>query len=142
VIASVIYRATGARFDLLMRRIVTTPLEIGACYGWACGDGAVGRTVVLYELDGSAIRDDLKGRRLNGPVATLPDTPCDLVSYRPWEKGAIFGPQGGPRISANDLAVVGRLILNRGKYGGSFLSSVSIDTMLQPVWRATATGGY
>ena len=41
VVASVMERATGERFDRLMQRLVLAPLKLDACYNWAtCSDGA------------------------------------------------------------------------------------------------------
>jgi CubicO group peptidase (beta-lactamase class C family) len=98
--------------------------------------------VVLYELDGTVVRDDLKGKRPDCPVTTLPSAPCDLAGYRLGGNGAIFSPQGGLRISAKGLAVIGRLILNDGRHRGRpFLQKTSLETMLQPAWRATTDAG-
>jgi CubicO group peptidase (beta-lactamase class C family) len=41
-----------------------------------------------------------------------------------------------------DLAVIGQLLLNRGRHGGSiFLSEASIDTILAPVWTFNGSNG-
>lgn len=143
VVATVMEAATGERFDILMDRLVLTPLGLGACFNWStCHDEAIERAVVLYAPDGSVVRDDLKGERPACPVVVAPGATCDLASYRPGTNGAIFSPQGGLRISVDSLATVGRLLLNRGRhYKRRFLSKASIETMLAPEWRFNGSNG-
>jgi len=141
VVASIMERATGERFDRLMARLVLQPLGLDACFNWTtCTDAAVARAAVLYEPDGRVIRDDLGGARPACPV--LAPNGCDLSNYQPGGNGALFSPQGGLRISARDLATVGRLLLNRGQHGGArFLSEASIRTLVTPVWRYDGANG-
>lgn len=143
VIASVMEAATGERFDRLMERLVLDPLALDACFNWTtCSDAAVARAVVLYAPDGSVVRDDLGGQRPACPVLPGPDGSCDLGSYRPGSNGALFSPQGGLRISARDLATIGRLLLNRGRHRGRpFLSEASISEMMRPEWRFDGRNG-
>lgn len=142
VIASVMERATGERFDRLIDRLVLAPLGLDACFGWAsCRADTVTRGVALYEQDGSVRRDDLAFRRAPCPVASL--TPaCDLAAYVPGANGALFSPQGGLRISARDLAKVGQLLLHRGRHRGErFLTRASMATITRPAWRFDGGNG-
>jgi CubicO group peptidase (beta-lactamase class C family) len=141
VIASVMEKVTGERFDRLMARLVLQPLGIDACFNWTtCSDAAVARATGLYAPDGSVIRDALDGRRPDCPV--LAPQGCDLSAYQPGSNGALFSPQGGLRISARDLATVGRLLLNLGMHDGHpFLSEASIRTLVTPVWTFDTTNG-
>lgn len=143
VIASIMEKATGERFDRLMARLVLKPLELDACFNWTtCSDAALGRAVVLYGDDGAVLRDDLRGKPPECPVAQVEGGKCDLEAYKLGSNGAIFSPQGGLRASVRDLSVVGRLLLNRGKHEGqSFLSAASIDTLLAPLWQYDGSNG-
>ena len=143
VIASVMERATGERFDRLMERLVLRPLGLEACFNWSgCGERALGRAVVLYEEDGSPLRDDLKGRRAECIVTPAADGSCDLSGYVPGINGALFSPQGGLRISMRDLAAVGQLLLNKGRHRGQrFLSESSIAAIVRPKWQFDRTNG-
>lgn len=137
VIASVMERATGARFDALMARLVLVPLKLEACFNWAaCSDARVARAVVLYRADGTVAVDDLHGGRpacpVNGPAG------CDLGSYRPGDNGALFSPQGGLRISMRDLATIGRMLL---KDGDGFLKPGSVAELERVVWRFDGSNG-
>lgn len=143
VVASVVEKATGERFDRLMERLVLRPLALDACFNWTtCSDAAMARAVVLYAGDGAVLRDDLGGRRPDCPVVPAADGSCDLLSYRPGDNGALFSPQGGLRISARDLAKVGRLLLNRGRHDGeAFLTGESVDALLMSHWRYDGANG-
>ena len=143
LVAAIMERAAGERFDRLLARLVLEPLTLDACLNWTtCSEAAVARAVVLYEPDGTVIRDDLGGRRPACPVLAPDGVPCDLASYRLGGNGALFSPQGGLRISVRDLATIGRLLLNRGRHGGGrFLSEASIDALLTPAWRFDGGNG-
>jgi CubicO group peptidase (beta-lactamase class C family) len=142
VIASVMEKASGERFDLLMKRLVLGPLNLDACFNWpTCSDSAVARAVVLTQ-DGKAVRDDLGGKRPACPVFVRDGEPCDLNRWRLGDNGALFSPQGGLRISARDLARIGRLLLGGGTINGvRILSPQSVDTMLAPAWRFDGANG-
>ncbi|WP_324750467.1 serine hydrolase domain-containing protein [Sphingomonas sp. LY54] len=143
VVASVMEAVTGERFDRLMGRLVLGPLGLDACFNWTtCSDAAMARAVVLYAGDGAVLRDDLGGRRPDCPVVPAADASCALQSYRLGSNGALFSPQGGLRISARDLATVGRLLLNRGRHeGAAFLRPESIEALLAPHWRYDGANG-
>ncbi|MFS0735780.1 serine hydrolase domain-containing protein [Sphingomonas sp. 1P06PA] len=141
VIASVMEAATGERFDRLMDRLVLAPLKIDGCFNWAmCGNRAIGRAVVLYDGAHAPVRDDLGGRRPPCPVVPAANGTCDLARWRAGENGALFSPQGGLRISARDLARIGRLLLGDGTVDGiRLLSPGSIARLTGPDW--TYDGG-
>lgn len=143
VIATVMEKASGERFDRLMHRLVMAPLGLDACYNWTmCSDGAVARAVVLHDTDGSVRLDDLKGRQPPCPVYATPTSGCDLAGYVPGINGGLFSPQGGLRISARGLATIGRLLLTDGRHDGApFLSEASVATVLQPGWQFDGNNG-
>lgn len=135
VVASVMERATGERFDRLMDRLVLAPLGLDACYNFAgCSDGAAARAVVLYH-EGKPVRDDHHGGRPACPVTPAIDGSCDLSRWRTGANGAIFSPQGGLRISARGLAKIGRLLLGRGTVDGvTLLTPRSVALLERPLW--------
>ena len=136
VIASVMEAATGERFDRLMARLVLQPLGLDASFNWTMSSpAALARRAILYSADGRAVRDEFPGGDPGCPVLTPAGAACDLAGYRPGTNGALFSPQGGLRVSARDLATIGRLLLNGGMNGGvRFLSEASIRTLVTPVW--------
>jgi CubicO group peptidase (beta-lactamase class C family) len=143
IVASVMEKATGERFDRLIHRLVFAPLSLDACFNWTtCSDAALARAVTLYDDDGSVLRDDLGGKQPECPVVPATDGSCDLARYKLGENGAIFSPQGGLRISARDLAVIGQLLLNQGRHRGQpFVSAASIAAITQPQWRFNGSNG-
>jgi CubicO group peptidase (beta-lactamase class C family) len=141
IVASIVERVTGERFDLWMRREVIEPMKLDACYNWpTCSDAKVARAVVLTQ-GGKAVRDDLAGKRPDCPVFVDKGS-CDLGRWKLGENGALFAPQGGLRISMNDLARVGRMLLDGGTLDGvRILSPKSVEAMLSPVWRFDGRNG-
>ena len=143
IVASIVERVTGERFDVWMRREVLDPMKLDACYNWAtCSDAAAARAVELDDPSGKPLKDDLHGKRPDCPVLVDEGEPCDLSRWRPGENGSLFAPQGGLRISANGLARVGRMLLNDGTLDGvRILSPHSVDTLLTQVWRFDGHNG-
>jgi CubicO group peptidase (beta-lactamase class C family) len=142
VIAAAMEKATGERFDLLMQRLVLAPLDIEACFNWAsCKPETAARAVVLYR-EREPVRDDHRGAAPACPVTPAADGSCDLARWQAGRNGAIFSPQGGLRISARDLAKIGRLLLNEGQLGEvRLLRPASVRAILTPQWRFDGTNG-
>ena len=142
VVAAVMERATGERFDRLMARLVLVPLKLDACYNWiTCSDAAAARAVVIYRA-GQPTNDDNHGQRPACPVQPATDGGCDLAGWRAGSNGAIFSPQGGLRISARGLARIGRLLLGRGMVDGvRLLSPQSIALLERPLWTFDGSNG-
>jgi CubicO group peptidase (beta-lactamase class C family) len=144
VVASVMEKATGERFDRLMDRLVLKPLKLDACFNWTtCSTATIARAAVLYAPDGSVLRDDLNGAPPPCPVVPAANGGCDLSTYRLGGNGALFSPQGGLRISVRDLAKVGGLLLRRGRLadGSRFLSESSLTEMERVHWRFDGANG-
>ena len=142
IVASIVERVTGERFDIWMHREVLQPMRIDACFNWpTCSDSAVASAVVLMQ-GGKPVRDDLGGRRPDCPVFVRDGEPCDLSRWRLGENGALFSPQGGLRISARGLGRIGRMLLNGGTLDGvRILSPQSVETLLRPEWRFDGRNG-
>jgi len=142
VIAGVMERATGERFDLLMQRLVLAPLGLHACYGWpSCDAATAARAVVLY-ADGKPQVDDNQGRKPACGITRARDGSCDLSQWRAGTSSNAFGPQGGLRISANDLAKIGRLLLGEGEVDGvRLLQPASVTAMIGPEWSFDGRNG-
>ncbi len=139
VVATAMEGATGARFDILMERLLFRPLAIDGCFNWTrCSDAAIARAVVLRGADGRVRRDDLGGKRPACPVVPAADGSCDLAAYRPGTNGALFSPQGGARLSARGLARIGQLLLRRGE---RLLTPESIARIVDPVWTFSGDNG-
>lgn len=136
IIAALMERATGERFDKLMQRLVMAPLGLDACYNWnTCSERTAARAVVLYDDQRKPVRDDHQGRKPACSTNAARDGSCDLSQWKPGANGALFSPQGGLRISANGVAKIGRLLLGDGEVDGMrLLTPASIRTMTTPAW--------
>ena len=143
LVAAAMERASGERFDLLMQRLVLEPLDIAGCYNWAaCDEATAARAVVLYDEARKPVRDDHRGRKPDCAVIVAEGAGCDLSQWRPGENGALFSPQGGLRISARDLAKIGRLLLGEGEVDGvRLLSAASVRSLLAPQWQYAPGNG-
>lgn len=142
LVASMMERATGERFDLLMQRLVFAPMKIDACFNWtSCSDATARRAVVQYRARQVTIDENRSGK----PACTVrpaADGSCDLSSWRPGINGALFSPQGGLRISARDLVKIGRLLLNGGQLDGvRIIGARSVALMERPVWTWNGKSG-
>jgi CubicO group peptidase (beta-lactamase class C family) len=142
VIAAVMERATGERFDRLMDRLVLRPLELDACYNWAsCSPATAARAVVIYRAK-QPTKDDNKGAAPACAVTPASDGSCDLGKWRAGANGAIFSPQGGLRISARGLTKIGRLLLGGGKLDGvRLLTRKSVALLETPLWTFDGSNG-
>ena len=143
LVAQLMERASGERFDRLMRQLVLEPLQLDACFNWSgCSDAAIARAVVLYDAHGKPQRDDLEGIAPACPVIAAADGNCDLSQWQAGHNGALFSPQGGLRISANDLARIGRLLLNDGMLDGvRVLRPGTVQLLASPHWTYTGSNG-
>jgi CubicO group peptidase (beta-lactamase class C family) len=143
IIGSIIEKVTGERFDMWMRREVLEPMKLDACFNWpTCSDAAVGRAVELDTPEGKSVKDDLHGVRPACPVFVKNGEPCDLGRWKLGENGSLFAPQGGLRISARDLARIGRMLVNGGTLDAvRILSSQAVDTLLTQTWRFDGSNG-
>lgn len=139
VIAAVMERASGERFDRLMQRLVMAPLKIDACFNWTtCSPAAKRRAVVLYRA-GAVTRDR---DAFACPVTPAGDGSCAIPEAADGRNGAIFSPQGGLRISARDLARIGRLLLNGGALDGvRLLTPGSMALLETPIWTYDGSNG-
>ena len=142
LIGAAMERATGERLDLLMQRLVLQPLGLRACYGWpACDAVTAARAVVLYR-EGKPVVDDNQGRKPECGITKARDGSCDLSIWRAGAAANVFGPQGGLRIAAADLAKIGRLLLGEGEVDGvRLLKPDSVRAMLGPQWRFDGGNG-
>lgn len=150
VVAAVIERVSGLRFDRYMRRNVLQPLGLPASYN-VCDLSASqpDRVATLWrkrdsnevwqpeqdwvpQLDDGAVACHY-GRE---PVALGEDPGEILPGYTPGENPTLFSPQGGLRASARDLSVIARMLMAGGQYDGvRILSPESVKQMLTAEWR-------
>ena len=139
VVASVMERVTGERFDRLMQRLVLRPLRLDACFNWSgCSATTAAHAVVLYRASGEVAKDDLHGALPACLVVPASAGSCDLSRYVMGSNGAAFSPHGGLRISMRGLAKIGQLLARRGQ---GFLSRHSFAELTSVQWRFDGANG-
>lgn len=149
ILATVMERVSGQRFDLFMRDRVLAPLGIDGGYNVnLLSDEGLGKLAALYRKAGSdevwrpwgpwiAQVDDLGGRRDAVPFRAAPGIGSEALNdYEPGTNGSIFSPQGGLRISVRDLAKITRLFIGGGEVDGvRILTTRSVELMTTARWR-------
>jgi CubicO group peptidase (beta-lactamase class C family) len=153
VVAAIIERVSGQRFDGYMRREVLRPLGLRASFN-VCDLSATrpDEIATLYRK-----RDAAENWQPGGDwVAQLDDAvfACHygrdpirrgaapgtiLPGYVPGENPTLFSPQGGLRASVRDLSVIARMLLAGGLWDGfRILDEETVRAMRTPHWRYDA----
>ena len=149
VVAAVIERLSGERFDRYMRLRVLEPLGLQASYN-VCDLSATHPEWIatLYRK-----RDDNEVWRPAGewvpqlddrgfschygrePVGRGEPPGPVLPGYVPGENPTLFSPQGGLRASVRDLAALAGLLLNGGRHDGlQLIDRALVKKMFEPQW--------
>lgn len=111
IIATVLERASGERYDRLVERLVFKPLGVKACLNWVgCDANMAARVVTLYRHTGEVARDGASDLPPNCTIPVAEGQACDLDAYVPGTNASIFSPQGGVRIGMMDLAKIGQAL--------------------------------
>ena len=147
VVGTVMEKATGERFDLLMKRLVVQPLGLSGGYDPAdFSDATLANVATLYR---KATAGDENVWNPQGPWVVQVD---DYSAARPAARApgnyvigsnaTIFGPQGGMRASIADLARIMRMLIGGGEIDGKrVLSRESVDGMLARQWQFDGANG-
>ncbi len=147
VIGTVMERVTGERFDLLMQRLLLEPLGIVAGYNPSTlPPAALDRLATLYRKR----TVDTEVWNAEGPwipqvddySSKPPAPPAGIASYVPGANATPFSPTGGLRISARDMGVVMRMLMNGGMHGATRLfQRATLERMFARQWTIDAKGG-
>ncbi|MBY0422069.1 MAG: beta-lactamase family protein, partial [Parvularculaceae bacterium] len=114
VLAAVMEKATGERFDAIARKQVLAPLKLDAGFNWSGVSMKARRQgATLYRIENGAWKAQTDDDEMLND--TLPafrkqdglDSAAYLAAYRPGDNPTLFSPQGGLRASVLDLAALG-----------------------------------
>jgi len=139
VLACVMERASGLRFDRLMQQQVLDPLGMQGSFD-------------VHQLPAAQLTNlaTLYRSAQGGPwVAQVddyrakpPKPPAHLSNYLLGSRGALFAPQGGLRTRVRDLAAVMAMLTAGGLHEGQrYLSQASVDALLSEQWRHDPLAG-
>ncbi len=142
VVGTIMEKATGERFDRLMRRLVLDPL--GMSGGFNPAEMPPERVQDIAAIYRKATAGDEQVWNPAGPwIAQVDDfsTSGFLTRAEPdyviGRNGALFGPQGSLRATAADLGRVMLMLMNRGTLDGRrFLDTRTVDAMLARHWKS------
>lgn len=152
VLASVMERLSGQRFDLFMREQVLAPLGMrGGFEASSFGPDELANLATLYRK--RATDDDAPWNR-TGPWVVQTDDfrgerprpPAALAGYELGSNGSLFGPQGRLRTRVADLGTVLAMLATGGRHAGrAFLQPRSVQALFSEQWRfdaAAANGDW
>lgn len=135
VLGTLVERLSGERFDLYCKKYLFEPLDLTASFN-VRDLPDINDLAVLYRKSGSSWVPQFDHYRGVYPPER------DLSGYVIGENGVIFSPQGGLRISANDLAKLMMVHLNGGSYRGiKILADSTVNRMHEVVWRYNGSNG-
>lgn len=135
ILGTVVEKISGQRFDVYCRQHILMPLGIDGSFN-VNDIQDINNVAVLYrKTSGSWVpqADNYQGVQ---PVFG------NLSGYIPGTNGLRFAPQGGLRISGEDLAKIFMALLNNGSYMGyQLISKNALDMMLQSSWQYNGSNG-
>ncbi|MCC2960159.1 beta-lactamase family protein [Massilia sp. IC2-278] len=145
LIGTMMERATGERFDRLMRRLLLGPLGLDAGYNPAeLPPAALANLATLYRKR----TIDTEVWNADGPwIAQADDVrppapPPGLANYVTGENATPFSPTGGLRISARGLGVVMRMLMDGGVHERKrILQAATLERIFARQWTANGSNG-
>lgn len=140
VLATVIERVTGERFDVAVERLVLRPAGMRAAYDVRrLDDEAFARLAPVMRRVGGVWTpqvDDWQGRRPDGMVSIFGVTATKPLSdIVPGRNATTLSPQGGLRASADDLGrLLSALIATAGGADAGLVKPATLAQALAPRW--------
>lgn len=153
VLGTVIEHVSGERFDLYQRNHIFKQLDISGGYVISNFDNETfNRLGTLYHKINdkwTATLDDYKTQppknfiSVQNPYAPDAYGSYDVSNYSIGTNATIFAPQGGLRLSFDDLSKTLQMLMNRGKFNGKqIISEESFNAMISPHWTFDGMNGY
>ncbi|MCX7172908.1 MAG: serine hydrolase [Proteobacteria bacterium] len=142
IVAALMEKASGERFDLLMKRLILDPMDLHGGFNPAEFSATdLKNLATLYrkrtEVDGKEIWNPAGpwGAQVDDYSREAP-VPRAGPEYAIGSNGTLMGPQGGLRISAADLGKIMLMLINRGKHEGKqILKPETLAAMFAEQWR-------
>lgn len=137
ILGMIIERVTGERFDLYQQKNILEPLDIDG--GYVVGN----LSAKAFKNLGTIYR---KENEFGDWIAQVDDYKVqpqqDLSNYEVGTDATIFAPQGGLRISFDDLGKCLQMLMNGGTYNGrKIICAESFNEMIRPHWQFDSTNG-
>ena len=135
VLGTIIERVSGKRFDVYMKDNVLKPMGIKADYVVGNFSEEEFRNLgTLYRQENGKWTPQIDSYSVQPPKDTVWDT-YSLSDYRIGTNATVFSPQGGLRISFEELANCLEMLMNGGSFRGQrIISAESFNEMCRPQW--------
>lgn len=140
LVAQMLERRTGERFDRHMSRALFRPLGLDIGYNWS-GVSQAKRALAApgVHREGGAWTPQVDAAVLPAPATpfTRPEDQPGLgaADYRIGDNGFVFSPQGGLRLSLLDMDVLARLYAAHGRWNGRQLVPLkALEAMQARTW--------
>lgn len=139
VLAAIMEKASGERFDRLMHKLVLKPLKIRGAFNLdSLPREDIKQLATLYRKQSNDVWnasgpwvaqvDDLQGN--------MPAPREELRGYELGSNPTLFSPQGGLRISVAGLGRLMRMLIGKGSLDGvQLLQPSSVAALLHEHWR-------
>lgn len=140
LVAQMIERASGERFDLHMRRALFAPLGLDIGYNWSgVSQAKRDRAAAAVQFESGVWTPKVDETVLPYPATpfTRPaDSPnLDAANYRLGDNGFAFSPQGGLRLSLEDMDALARLYAAGGRWKGrQLVPRAALEAMQTRSW--------
>ena len=134
LLGTIIEKVTGQRFDRYMSKTVLGPLDIKGSFNLRdLSSAELQKMGTLYRKTkgaGQPYQAQIDDRPIELPDASR------LAGYRPGTNAGIFSPQGGLRVSPNELTHMLQMLMKKGKYQGrQILSPATYKLMTDQIWQ-------
>lgn len=140
LIAQMLERRAGERFDRHVRRVLFEPLGLDVGYNWS----AVSQAKRLKAAAGVRRDGAAWTAQVDAVVPPYPEIPfahaaesptLNETDYRLGENGFVFSPHGGLRLSLRDMDVLARFYAAAGRWKGrQVLERAAVEAMQSPSW--------
>ena len=140
LVAQILETLSCDRFDIAMRDALFRPLGLDIGYNWSGVSAAKrARACAAVHLQDGKWTPQVDATVLPAPkiAFTRPaDRPeLDVTDYRTGENGFAFSPQGGLRLSLNDMDALARLYAAHGRWRGKpVLARAALEAMQRAQW--------
>jgi CubicO group peptidase (beta-lactamase class C family) len=135
ILGTIVEGVSGLRFDEYCKTYLFEPMNLNASFSVNDLDDLNELAVIYRKFNGvwESQVDDYGG---------ISPGQGNLTNYAIGSNALRFSPQGGLRISANDLAQIMQLFLNEGYHNGvEIISSGSIASMIDNEWTFNGSNG-
>ncbi len=135
ILGTLVEKVTNLRFDVYCKQKICEPLGIDASFN--VNDLTdIDQLAVLYRKTGGIWTPQADNYSGSQPVFN------NLSDYITGTNGGRFGPQGGFRCSAKDLATLFLVLMNKGSFNGvTLLSEASCNAMFASEWTYNGSNG-